>query len=67
MDLTQMDADQLFEETRTRIGLAIRVHPRSRDSVLLWSKAMDCQLEWNRRGQPEEYQRAYDEEKGSRS
>jgi hypothetical protein len=58
VDLTRMTDEELMEWTKLRIGLAIRLHPRSKDTVRFWSIAYDCQEEWNRRGKPEFYRRA---------
>ena len=65
-DLSSMSDAELEEYTKERIGIAIRAHPRSRDVVMFWSRAYECATEWNRRGQPERYEKAEKEERSNR-
>ncbi len=61
--LEALSDEELFDTTKTRVGLALRAHPKSRGCIQLWSGAYDCQEEWKRRGKEAEYYRAYQEEK----
>jgi hypothetical protein len=66
-DLKTMSDAELTEWTAERLGIAIRLHPRSRDQVKFWSLAYDCRDEWNRRGQPERYLEIEKSEREGRS
>ncbi len=61
--LEALSDEELFEQTKMKVGIALRANQKSAASVLLWSRALDCEDEWRRRGKHSKWLDAYTEER----